>query len=342
MGCGSSKQGMNILSKQLLYKPQSTPPCNTYEAYYINNGTMTSLGTVTDLSKTFASDEFIYSNVFVCEGNLYNNGSVVRSNGTITSVTGRSTSSSYYGYFVESGKLFRYNSSMSINQIGSATDWIKVCGYANSSSYRAFAEASDGLYMLWGTDSRSRISTLTGWTKITGYGASGNANYYSYGIKDGKLYYLYANGNGAVQQGTDTTWTDITGSYENGSWYGYGINDGKLYALSGTPTQIGSDTTWTKVSGTSSSSGTARALGLNNGKLYTIYGTTVTQVGSSADWQNCSGYCGSTARAIACDSSALYSIQTDGTTTKLLDGDFIYCGQNYDTSGYAVVIRRIS
>lgn len=339
---------MNILSKQLLYVPSSTPtipPSYTYEAYYVFNGTATLLGNVSDLSKTFAAqDEFIYSNVFVFDGDLYNNGTKVTTGRNITSLTGRSTSSSYYGFFVDDGKLFRYNSSMNIAQIGSATDWIKVCGYTSTSSsgvYRSFGEASDGLWII-NQSSASRISTLTGWTKITGYGSTSSANYYGYGINDGKLYYLYANGNGVVQQGTDTTWTDITGSYENGSWYGYGINNGKLYRLSGTPTQVGSATNWTDISGTSSTSSSAYCLGINGGKLYKINGTTASQIGSATDWESCSGFCRSGIYGLATASDGLYDVTSnDGRTRLSASTDWVYVGENYSTSAYAVAIRRV-
>lgn len=334
---------MNILSSQLLYEPQSgptTPPSYAYEAYYINNGTMTSLGTVADLSKTFApQDEFIITNLFVYEGDLYKNGSKSRSNGNMTYLTGRTTSSGYYGYFIEDGKLYRFTSSLGISQVGSDSDWIKVCGYSGAmfGTDRAFAEKSDGLYYISNT-TPALVSNLTGWTKITGYGNTGSANYYGYGIHNGALYYLYANGNGAVQKGSDTTWSDITGSCENGSWYGYGINAGKLYALNGTPSQIGVDTNWTKVSGTSSTS--AYSLGLNGGKLYRIANSSATQIGNSADWKNCSGFNHSSCYSLAYDSTALYGILGDGTTTKLMDGEFIYCGGNYSSDAYGVVIRR--
>ena len=333
---------MNIFSKQLLI--ETTPPTYDYEAYYINNGTMTSLGGINDISKTFApQDEFIYSNAFVHKGNLYVNGSAIRSNGTITSLTGRTTQASYWMYFVEGGKLYYCTSQLSINQVGSATDWIKASGYstASASSYtRTFAEASDGLWYVY-SSTQGQVSALTGWTKITGYGNTNSSDYYGYGINDGKLYYLYTNGNGAVQQGTDTTWTDITGSYENGSYFGYGINDGKVYRLSGTPTQVGSDTSWTKVSGTARSAN-AYSLGINGGKLYRIAGTIATQIGSSTDWKNCSGFIYSTNyQGLAYDSSALYSIDRNGTITKLMDGDFVYCGGTTGSNAYAVAIRRV-
>ena len=325
-----------------------TAPAEVYEAYYINNGTITLLGDVTDLSKTFApQDEFIYSNLFVYEGDIYYN--AIKSSNSLTwdikCLSGRTTSTSYYVFGIHE---FPYGDELMIYQPDSNGDlyldtsksgpWYKVCGYASGRTV-GFAEKGDGLYYV--RTSVSRISTLTNWTKITGYGNTSNANYYGYGINNGALYYLYANGNGVVQQGTDTTWTYITGSYENGSWHGYGINAGKLYALSGTPTQIGSATNWTKVSGTAYTSGTARSLGINDGKLYTIYGTTATQVGSSTDWKDCSGYCGSTAKGLAYNSTALYGISRDGTTTKLMDGDFVYCGENYDSDAYAVAIRRV-
>ena len=332
---------MNILSKQLLYKPQ-TPTVETYEAYYINNGTMTLLGDVTDLSKTFAPpDEFIYSNVFVFDGDLYTNGSRTTTGRNITSVTGRTTDSNYYGYFIENGALYKLDTPSF--PISSNTNFIKVCGYGSvaalwSRTYSGFIDASDGLYQVYAT-SYSQISTLTGWTKITGYGHNNNTSYYGYGIHNGALYYLYANGNGVVQQGTDTTWTDITGSYENGSWYGYGINDGKLYALSGTPTQIGSDTNWTKVSGTASSS--AYALGINGGKLYRISGTTATQLGSATDWLDCSGFATSGYYGLAIASDGLYTVSNSGGRTRISSlTDWVYVGGTTGSNAYAVAIRR--
>ena len=334
---------MNIFSLQFLYQP-SSPTSYTYEAYYINNGIMTSLGIVTDLEKTFAcQDEFIGSNLFVFNGDLYEAGTKVRTSGDITSLTGRTTSSSYYGYFVEDGKLYRFNSSMTVSQVGSDTNWVRVCGYSGTSNnYRAFAEKSDGLYYISST-TPTQISTLTGWTKIVGYGSTSSSAYRGYGINNGKLYFLYANSSGASQVGTDTTWTDITGSREGSNAYGYGINGGKLYNLSGSsPSQIGTGTTWTKVSGTASSN--AYALGLNNGGLYLINGTTATQVGNSTDWENCSGFAYTNDEiALAYDSTALYGVAYDGTITKLMDGDWVYCGENYSSSNaYGLAIRRFT
>jgi len=331
---------MNILSNQFLYTSSSSPtppPSYTYEAYYIHSGTMTSLGETTDLSKTFASqDEFAYSNMFVFNGDLYKDGSKVRTSGNITSLTGRSESGSGWGFFVEDGRCYNFGQGMGIDPVGSATDWIKVCGESDGSTYRGFGEASDGLWAI--RSSASNVSTLTGWTKITGYSRTSGTSYYGYGIHNGALYYLYANGNGAVQQGSDTTWTDITGSYENGSWYGYGINAGKLYRLAGTPTQVGTDTTWTKISGTASSS--SYVLGINGGKLYRISGTTAVQVGNSTDWKNCSGRgYSTTSYGLAYDSSALYGISAES-STKLMDGNWVYCGGNYSSNAYAVAIRR--
>lgn len=332
---------MNILSKQLLYKPQ-TPSVETYEAYYINNGTMTLLGDITDLSKTFApQDDFIYSNLFVYEGNLYENGVAVTTGRNITYLTGRTTSSSYYGYFIDDGKLYRFNSSMSISQVGTNSNWLKVCGYTSTSgNYRSFAEASDGLYVINSDSTTTKISTLTGWTKITGYGSTSSSSYYGYGIHNGALYYLYANGNGAVQKGESTAWLDITGSREGTSWYGYGIDGGKLYKLSGTPSQTGTGIYFTKVSGTASSS--AYAMSIIMGALRLLRNTTTTKIASSTDWQNFSGFCLSSGTyALAYDSTALYGILGDATTTKLMDGNWVYCGGNYSSGdAYGIAIRR--
>ena len=337
---------MNIFSKQLLYAPSSTPttpPVSyAYEAYYIHNDAMTLLGNVTDLSKTFSpQDEFIYTNLFVYEGYLYYNGT--KSNiSTVTYLTGRSTSTSYYIWLIDNnGVLFRCkalsNGIVSLDNLYPGT-FYKVCGYSNGTMV-SFAEKNNGLYY----DGTTKISTLTNWTKITGYGDKNSANYYGYGINEGKLYYLYANGNGVIQQGTDTTWTDITGCYENGSWYGYGINAGKLYALAGAPTQIGTDTTWTKVSGTASTGSNAYSLGINNGKLYRINGTTATQLGSATDWENCSGFARSSIYGLATASDGLYRVSASGGRTRLSAlTDWVYIGGNYDSSdAYAVAIRRV-
>ena len=346
---------MNILSNQFLYTSSSSPtppPSYTYEAYYINNGTATLLGTVTDLSKTFAcQDEYAFSNMFVYEGDLYERGTKVRTSGNITALSGRTGSSSYYGFFIEDSKLYRFNSSLSISLINTEKTWLKVCGRASTSSgpYRAFAETTDGLYHLKYTSSGGpvKISDLTGWTKITGVGHYSSNSDYGYGIHNGNLYYLNSNYDTVYKQGTDDTWTDITGGYEdNGDWHGYGINAGKLYKLAGTPTQIGSDTTWTKIGGDSSNNTyPAYAIGINGGKLYRINGATATQVGSSADWKGCSGFHlqGSNTLSLAYDSTALYGIGSNGATTKIMDGEFVYCGENYSSSdGYAVAIRKVA
>lgn len=338
---------MNILSKQLLYT-QNTPQQYSYKAYYINNGTATLLGDVTDLAKTFAcEDEQIWSNVFVYEGNLYNNGSVVYSGGDITSMSGRTSSSSYYGFFIASNKLYRFNSSMSITQVNTAKTWLKVTGQSSTSGsgYRAFAETTDGLYHVkYSTDGGPlKISDLTGWTKISGWGDATTDNYYGYGIHNGNLYYLNSNYDTVYKQGSDDTWTDITGAYEDsGSWYGYGINNGKLYKLAGTPTQVGTDTTWTMIRGDATNS-SAHAIGINNGKLYIIQNTTATQVGSSADWKGCSGFSlNSGTYSLAYDSSALYGILGTGSVTKIMDGEFVYCGENYSGSAYGIAIRKVT
>ena len=339
---------MNILSLQLLYK-ESTPQ-QVYEAFWVNNGVATKLGDITDLSKTFAS---AYSSAcYVFDGDLYYNIERITTGRNISCFTGLLTAASVYSYFIEEGKLYwvnRANGQSTITQIGSDSDWLKLTGYSSGANC-VIAEKSDGLYSI-SNMTVAQISTLTGWSKIVGSANTGSANYYGYGIKDGKLYYIYANGDGVVQKGSDTTWSDISG-YGNifsAIYCGYGINNGKLYALGTTIAQVGSDTNWSKISGVSYSPSNVSNRGCGfgikaDGKLYTLFETTATQVGSSADWQNCSGKASSSNKGLIYDSTSLYSIMFDRTTTKLLDGDFVYCdgdfGTNSTTGAYAIAIRR--
>lgn len=368
---------MNIHSKQLLYAPTSTtPPAPTeYEVYYFLKGNTVSFGTITDLSRTKAvSDDsylsklclfngFVYHTVEPGSGNPYmqkyeptTSGGYYDSDNVIA-IAGQEIRTDSQGIgsciLLERNGTLRYIDNSSFKQGGSIgyedptlyTNWTQVSGYYNYSSKNdPFYVSTDGIYQganpgRW----LSKISDVSNWEKITGYQNSNSSTPFGYGIAGGKLYYIYTTANGGItQQGSDETWTDVSGGYISSTQYGFGINAGKLYALSTTQTQVGTDTTWTKISGYSKKGSgflnqPAYALGINNGALYGINATTATQIGSSTDWKGCSGcYSSTTQRALAYDSSALYYITTSG-ATKIMDGEFVYCGGCYQSSSATAV-----
>ena len=97
----------------------------------------------------------------------------------------------------------------------------------------------------------------------TFHGRTWRNTLYGYYILRGKLY--YTGGGSAVQVGAYDDWIDV-GLRANGT----------LWSLDGsTAKPVGNDTGWTDVAG---------SIALKAGKLYSIYGTTATQVGSYDDY----------------------------------------------------------
>lgn len=101
------------------------------------------------------------------------------------------------------------------------------------------------------------------------------ANYF---IMSGKLFQM-SGSSGAVQIGTDTGWTELSGKY--------GICNGKLYLLGyqTTPYQIGTEDGWSKINLYSE-----LAFGIRNGALFAISTNAyvlpldIKQVGTDTDW----------------------------------------------------------
>lgn len=345
--------------------PPTEPPVQRdYDVYCFYADKTVNMGISRDLNKNFSLSDTTtgaaYS--FIYDGKFYRISdaskdphmptnfqpdviSATSPTGNANSATGAAISSNGEIYNIHSDGSGGYISDSSYSDVENAV-WSKVSGWSYSDSTYGFAVCNLGLYIFYTYQdkikSSYKISDISNWSKITG--ACKGADTFGYGISEGKLYYLKSTSSGGVTQiGSDTTWTDITGGRVSSSQYGYGINNGKLYALdSDTPTQVGNDTTWTKISGFyKAGSGmflpANYALGINNGKLYTILGTEITQVGSSADWKGCGGFCTKTTRGLAYDSSALYYITTSE-VTKLLDGEFVYCGGTFLSSGQTVAL----
>jgi len=348
---------MNIFSKELLYKSGST---ETFEVYIITRFAMTSVGTIRKPNLTFGNISDA-ANSWVQNGKIYYSTSSTALTPTqytgcnrVTVLHGNLKSSST-AYLIDEGKLIKLVNGSSKTQIGNDTTWRLLF---TESITQGFAVNSSGLYLVENT-STTLISSITSWDKITGSGKAGSTLSNGYGIADGKLYYLYGNGDGAVQQGTDTTWTDVTYSRGNETtqknYRGYGLNGGKLYLLGDTPTQVGSSSTWQKISGgtsTTQNNGYKRnALGINSGKLYRLEESSATQIGTLTNWVNCSGYASgpsdegsSSTCGLAYTETALYKVFADGTATKLMDGDFVYCSGSSSRSmtTCAMAIRRVT
>jgi hypothetical protein len=94
------------------------------------------------------------------------------------------------------------------------------------------------------------------------------------------------------------------------TFYGYALtNSGGLYRLS--HSSIGQISTiktgWTDVSGFSSS-GSHWGLGINNGKLYHLYGSTITQIGTDTNWTSVSGHFTASRKAFGICGKKVYSI----------------------------------
>lgn len=326
---------MKIFSKELLLSKKE----QVYEAYTVDWSGLSLikyLGDTTDITKTF-SPEYLYSNVYVYNGDMYIATNKITNSGKVTAATGRTGIAIFY---IEDGKLYHYNfSAQTATQIGTDTTWYAVCGYT-SGNYKGFAANSDGLYYL-NTDSVVKVSDITNWNAIVGSGNIRATGRFGYGISEGKLYRLTAYSNGAVQIGSSTDWELVSGGRYGSNSYSFGTNLGNLYSLTTGATQISSDNTWTSISGYAL--GAYRGLGIDGGKLYLLDGTNATQVGSDTNWVSCSGYATTTEYAIAYTDDAIYGVLSDGSTRKLLDGEFVYCGGMFSssaTSSYGIAIKK--
>lgn len=326
---------MKIFSKELLLSKKE----QVYEVYTVDwsgSNIMKYIGDTTDLTKTF-SPEYSYSNVYVFEGNMYLATDKVTNSGKVTSATGRGGTAIFY---VEDGKLYHFNYSTNVStQIGTDTTWSQVCGYT-SGNYKGFGVNSSGLYYL-NTDSAIQVSNISNWDMIVGTGNTTSTGRFGYGITEGKLYRLVAYTSGPIQIGSSTDWTNVCGGRNTGSTISYGINNGCLYTLGTGATQVGSDNTWTGISGYDYND--YHGMGVNGGKLYVLNSTTITQVGSATNWLSCSGYATTTEYAIAYTDNALYGVLSDGSTRKLMDGEFVYCGGMFSssiTSSYGIAIKK--
>ena len=90
------------------------------------------------------------------------------------------------------------------------------------------------------------------------FGTTDKQSECNYIILNGNLYYVDDYNSSLIRCGTSEKWSCVSGEGDSFfGYYAYGIDDGKLYALtSSTITQIGSATKWTMVAGNSEDDGT--------------------------------------------------------------------------------------
>ncbi len=252
-----------------------------------------------------ASSSLVYFANGICDGKLYRLSSIsaelISSNNTWSCVCGYSGFSggddSVYAYAICNGELYMISNSTSptVTRLDDNNDWSAICGFS-SSSYLALGIRNNQLYTI-STDTLTSIDDVTSCSLIGGYCYPGvSLDYYAYFVNNGELYSL-------LVKDSETTITNLglsnctklsgSISYSADSYnsYAYAICDGALYSLlENTAAQIGTDITWSDVAGFSIS------YGINNGKLYRISGSTLTEVDGINNAEAVSG--GSTGNSV--------------------------------------------
>ena len=215
--------------------------------YTISDGSMTlrDSGGWTKISLIYSSNG--YYGFGIKNDNLYyiSNSYVItlKDSGVWSDVIGYTNSSIQYGFGIREGKLYAMNSS-GITKISDETGWSMISGFdgsGSSTSYFGLAIKNGALYSIKGNGTITLINDTETWIKIRGY--SSNNNHYGAALtQSGKLYRVTAY-NQITQIGTDSSWTDISGSfYSYGSYYILtAIKNGDVYIFSTsnyTPTKI--------------------------------------------------------------------------------------------------------
>lgn len=248
------------------------------------NQTLSSTGIVINNLKrtgsgvTFSnSDDKSYIGYYIRNGYLCNSSDVV-----IDNECGWTKLSHNRG--IKNGKLYLISGS-NLTIIDDTGNWEDISGSGSSSSVPYLGIKDGKLYLVGNTtDTTEVIDNETGWTKVVNFNTTNYVDYFKYGIKNGKLFYIKLDKT-FEQIGSLENWTHITADTKgDDEEFAYGIAGGSLYKLNGaTATKIGSSTTWTDVIGTSDSS--TAALGISDGELYAIKNTTVTLLaGGSYKW----------------------------------------------------------
>lgn len=284
------------------------------------------------------------SHIQICNGKFYDRGTnetPADMESGWTNFAGNSTNRYFYG--INKGRLYLLGTGTDpysvIQQIGTDDTWTQISGFCNSGQYEMYYYSyginNDALYALhYNYDSEEvdaiKIDDSGKWVITTGYSHS-EGYFWSYGIKDGKLYKLL--GTTITQVGTDNTWTKVSwrGGNNSGSkevLYAYGLNDNKLYSIfDTTATKISDETGWSVIKGFSNTSYNSKfsAFAINNGKLYGMLGNTIEQIGSDDTWTDI-GDGDSDRKFLAINNGSLYRLEYDKTVTQInADTDWTAC-----------------
>ena len=236
-GCDKGNSGVSnhiIVDGKLYYKSQSNDVVN-----------MVQIGTDTTWTNVGGGYNTFTTSLAINNGDLY----VVTSNSATLKNSGgwQKISGCYTSLGIKNDSLYLItNSANTITEIDSSGIWTDINGNLNSSSYYMIGIKDGKLYKITISGVVTEISSDTNWSSVK---VGSNSNI-AYAINNGDLY--VSNGTNVKLINNTEIWKKITGGLgitETGKLYKFNMN----YA-SPTITQIGTDTTWTDVSGSDSSS----------------------------------------------------------------------------------------
>lgn len=236
-GCDKGNSGVSnhiIVDGKLYYKSQSNDVVN-----------MVQIGTDTTWTNVGGGYNTFTTSLAINNGDLY----VVTSNSATLKNSGgwQKISGCYTSLGIKNDSLYLItNSANTITEIDSSGIWTDINGNLNSSSYYMIGIKDGKLYKITISGVVTEISSDTNWSSVK---VGSNSNI-AYAINNGDLY--VSNGTNVKLINNTEIWKKITGGLgitETGKLYKFNMN-----YTSPTITQIGTDTTWTDVSGSDSSS----------------------------------------------------------------------------------------
>lgn len=236
-GCEKGNSGVSnhiIVDGKLYYKSQSNDAVD-----------MVQIGTDTTWTCVGGGYNTFTTSLAINNGDLY----IVSSNSATLKNSGgwQKISGCYTSLGIKNDSLYLItNSANTITEIDSSGIWTDINGNLNSSSYYMVGIKDGKLYKITISGVVTEISSDTNWSSVK----VGNNSTVAYAINNGDLY--ISNGTNVKLINNTEIWKKITaglGITETGKLYKFNMN-----YTSPTITQIGTDTTWTDVSGSDSSS----------------------------------------------------------------------------------------
>ena len=212
----------------------------------------------------------------------------------------------YSAFGIRNGKLYRiyFEDEFKIQELDNG-NWDYITGIYYSNTYKAYGIKDGVMYKLGEDIQPIKVDgkILTGWDSsfdcISRYHHT-NKDYITYGICNGKLYYICDEEAGLLDDGN---WSAICGFYNDNSprTFAYAIKEGSLYELQGKTVVLKDDTrTWTDISGSTTSTKTF-VLGIADSQIYQINAKTLSLLSEETGWTECFGrYTTSTVKNNTC------------------------------------------